>query len=81
MTNSKHTPTPWACFGQGDEMEIFVSKESDTIIRGKCLTEDAAFIVKAVNNFEPMLKELERLYALTGHCLTDQVIAAAKGDA
>ena len=93
---TKHTEVPWGFYKDEDGNVLAITYPIGKTRRGeicampvtgpwtKCVKEEinanAAHIVKCVNNFDAMLAELERLYALFGHCLTDQIIASAKGE-
>jgi hypothetical protein len=64
---SAHTPTPWSVDGYGITSKVFNIAMLDTIAKDMDdnqigigeLSANAAFIVKAVNSFEPMLEALK----------------------
>jgi len=78
-----HTPTPW--FQKGQDVFLYrgVFEYPDKIAR--CTGElDAAFIVKAVNSHEELLRQLKSLHDLFhrcagGSCSTYKTIARAEG--
>lgn len=62
-----HTPTPWKLIESNHDFEVVDSKGETVFDDGSaaaeysatCSREDAAFIVRAVNNFEFLLKLAE----------------------
>ena len=81
---AEHTPTPWKMGDRKPYVEIWgpMRMNSSPILASmehEPRDANAAFIVKAVNNHEPMVAELQRLFELYGHQATADVLADVLG--
>lgn len=68
-TEAKHSPTPWslttygisACSDSDDKFKVVFAVEPSQVGSLEEAKANAAFIVRAVNNFQPMLDALKQL--------------------
>ena len=80
MSNTKHTPTPWAAGGS------VIEREGETIAQAFRMTGcpidqpvvNAAFIVRAVNSYAPLVEALRKIACVTPGSVADE--RAAVGD-
>lgn len=72
------TPTPWTIYDTSDPLKIgikgFDRKLGGLHVATVIMPENAEMIVKAVNNHDAMVKELQRLFALYGHKSTEDLL-------
>lgn len=74
------TPRPWTIYDTSDPLKIGIKGFSRNLgglhVATVIMPENADLIVKAVNNHERMVGELQRLFDLYGHQATADVLAA-----
>jgi hypothetical protein len=90
---TEHTPTPWSLgshnlravtkdaegIADGYDAYMVAVASSHSLVGQAEAIANAAFIVKAVNNHDVMVAELQRLFEMYGHQATADVLSRVKG--
>lgn len=77
---SQHTPTPWTVTNASSaymEGTIIMGPDATHEVAGVWMKENAAYIVKAVNNHERLLEALKRLDDAINEPSCDDLVAAS----